>query len=40
MYGGGRMVNCRISVGESSEEWLMMRSTVGAVKMVNWEWEY
>ena len=40
MYGGGRTVDRRISVGESSEEWLMTRSTVGAMRMVNWEREY
>ena len=40
MYGGGRTVDLRISVGESKEEWLMLGSTVGTVKMVNGEWKY
>ena len=40
MYGSGRMVDRRISVGESKEEWLMLGSTVGTIKMVNWEWKY
>ena len=40
MYGGGRTVNLRISVEESKEEWLMLGSTVGTVKMVNREWKY
>ena len=31
------MVDRRISVGESREEWLI--STVGTVKMVNGEWK-
>ena len=37
MYGGGRTVDRRISVGESSEEWLI--STVRTVEMVYWEWK-
>ena len=37
MYGGGRMADLRISVGESSEEWLI--STVRTVEVVCWEWE-
>ena len=35
MYGGGRIVDRRISVGESSEEWLI--SAVWTVKLVCWE---
>ena len=37
MYGGGETVDRRISVGESSEEWLI--STVRTVEMVCWEWK-
>ena len=37
MYGGGRLANRRISVGESSEEWLI--SAVRAVMMMCWEWK-
>ena len=40
MYGGGRMAERRISVGESSEEWLMAGSAVGTVEVMNWEWKY
>ena len=40
MYGGGRTANRRISVGESSEEWLIVGSAVRTVKMVNREREY
>ena len=39
MYGGGRTADRRISVGESSEEWLILGSAVGTVKMVDWKWE-
>ena len=39
MYGGGWIVDRRISVGESSEEWLMLVSTVGTVELVNWNRE-
>ena len=38
MYGGGKTVDCRILVGESSEEWLI--STVRAVDVMCWEWKY
>ena len=37
MYGGGRTVDRKISVGESSEEWLI--SAVGAVAVMCWKWE-
>ena len=37
VYGGGRTVDRRISVGESSEEWLI--SAVRAMEMMCWEWE-
>ena len=40
MYGGGRTADRRISVGESSEEWLMIGSTVKTIGMVDWEWKY
>ena len=40
MYGGGRTAEHRISVGESSEEWLILGLAVRTVKMVDWEWEY
>ena len=39
VYGGGRTADRRISVGESSEEQLILGSTVGTVEMVNWEWK-
>ena len=38
MYGGGRTVERRILVGESSEEWLI--STMGTMEVVSWEREY
>ena len=34
------MADRKISVGESSKEWLMTRSTVRTVRMVDWEWKY
>ena len=37
MYGGGVVVDRRISVGESSKEWLI--STVRAVEVMCWEWK-
>ena len=37
MYGGGRTADRRISVGESSEEWLI--SAVRTVEVMCWEWE-
>ena len=40
MYGGGRAADRRISVGESSEEWLMMRTAMRTVTVMNREWEY
>ena len=40
MYGGGRTADRRISVGESSEEWLILGSAVRTVKMMSWEREY
>ena len=40
MHGGGRTADRRISVGESSEEWLILGSTMRTVKMVSREWEY
>ena len=39
VYGGGRTVERRISVGESSDEWLILGMAVRAVEMVGWEWE-
>ena len=40
MYRGGDMADRRISVGESSEEWLILGSAMGTVEMVSREWEY
>ena len=40
VYGGGRAADRRISVGESSEEWLMMRTAMRTVTVMNREWEY
>ena len=40
VYGGGETADRRFSVGESSDEWLMVKSAVGTVKVVNWEWKY
>ena len=40
MYGGGRTANRRISVGESSEEWLILGSAVRTTEMMEWKWEY
>ena len=37
VYGGGETADRRISVGESSEEWLI--STVRTMEMMCWEWE-
>ena len=39
MYGGGSTAARRISVGESSDEWLILATTVGTVEMVSWERE-
>ena len=39
MQGGGRTVNRKISVGESREEWLILGSAVGTVKMMSGEWK-
>ena len=40
MYGGGRVADRRISVGESSDEWLILGSTVRTMKLVSWKREY
>ena len=40
MYRGGWMADCNISVGESSDEWLMMRSAMGTMEVMNREWKY
>ena len=40
MYGGGRTANRRISVGESSDEWLILGSTVRTIKVMDREWKY
>ena len=40
MYGGSRTTDRRISVGELSEEWLILGSAVRTVKVVSWEREY
>ena len=40
MYGGGELADRRTSVGESREEWLILRSIMGTVKMMNGEREY
>ena len=37
VYGGGRAVERKISMGESSEEWLI--STVRTVEVMCWGWE-
>ena len=39
MHVGGGMAARRISVGESSDEWLILVTAVGTMKMVSWEWE-
>ena len=39
MYGGGRTVVRRISVGESREEWLILGSAVRTMEMVDGEWK-
>ena len=38
--GGGRTAECRTSVGESSDEWLILGTAVRTVEMVSREWEY
>ena len=35
MYGGGRVTDRRISVGDSSDEWLI--STVRTMEVMSWE---
>ena len=37
MYGGGRTIDRRISMGESREEWLIL--AVRTVEMMDGEWE-
>ena len=39
MYGGGRTVDRKISVGESSEEWLILGSAMRAMETVGRKWE-
>ena len=40
VYGGGNTADCRILVGESSEEWLILGSAMGTVEVMSWEWKY
>ena len=40
MYGGGRTVDRRTLVGESSDEWLIFGSAMRTVMVVRWEWKY
>ena len=40
MYGGGRATERKISVGELSEEWLILGSTMRTVTVVNKKWKY